>query len=116
MNEDTLKKVAIQVGLGTAVGVGTALANQAAPHLARVPGMGAARASANFTHAAAKALRANHKNISGAIAAGTAAIVGHGVIGAAVVAAAPVAVGAAAVAGAGYGIYKLAQFVKDEWF
>jgi hypothetical protein len=116
MDENTVKKAAITVGTGTALGVGTALANRTVPHLARSPISGAVNASASFSHAATKSLKANHKNISGAIAAGTAAVVGHGVIGAAAVAVAPVAVGAAVVAGAGYGIYKLAKLIQDEWF
>jgi hypothetical protein len=116
MDEDTVMKAAIQVSAGTGLGVGAALTHHAVPHLVGAPPIvGSVNTTAKFSHAATKSLQANHKNISGAIAAGTAAVVGHGAIGTVVIAVAPVAVGAAVVAGAGYGLFKLAKFVRDEW-
>ena len=43
-------------------------------------GMDSANASAKLAHGARKALSANHKNVGGAIAAGTAAVLGHGAL------------------------------------
>jgi hypothetical protein len=100
-----LEKTAVRVGVGTVAGVGTALANQAAPHVRGI-GTGAVNASANFSNAATKAMR-QHGGISGAIAAGTAAVVGHGAAATVIVAAAPVALGAAVVGGVAYGLYRL---------
>ena len=102
---------AAKVGTGAVIG---ALSKNAPSNLHGI-GMGSVNASAKFAHGARKALSANHKNVGGAIAAGTAAVLGHGAVATAAAAAAPVIVATAVVGGAAVGAYKLFQFVKERW-
>jgi hypothetical protein len=106
-----METTAVKVATGAAMGVGTGLANAAAPH-AKTIGMGAANASASFFNGATKALK-NHKGVAGAISAGTAAVVGHGAAATLVVAAAPVVVAGAAIAAVGFGIFKLVEKLNE---
>lgn len=67
---------AAKVGTGAVIGA----LSKNAPSTLHGIGMGSVNASAKFAHGARKALSANHKNVGGAIAAGTAAVLGHGAL------------------------------------
>ena len=115
MSDEKAVATAIKVGVGAAAGVASGVANAAAPHV-RAVGSGAVNASSSFFNGATKALR-NHKGITGALGAGTVAVVGHGVVGTAIIAAAPVvavtaAVGAVA-GGTVFGLFKLYKALVD---
>lgn len=112
MTEETAAVAATKVAIGAAAGAVSGLRNVAAPHVQGI-GAGAVNASSNFCNGAAKALR-SHKGIGGALAAGTAAVAGHGAVAAVVVAAAPAVAVTAVAAGAMLGAYKLVKFFKGE--
>ena len=111
-SEEKVLLGAAKVAVGAVAGTVTGLSNAAAPHV-RAIGSGALNASSNFFNGATKALK-NHKGVSGALGAGTAAVIGHGAVATAAVALAPVAAVTAVVAGASFGIYKLIKYVQDE--
>jgi hypothetical protein len=112
MSEEKVVLAATKIGIGAATGIATGVSNVAAPHL-RGMGTGAVNASTNFFNGATKALK-NHKGVAGAVSAGTAALLGHGVVATAVVAAAPVVAVTAAAGAAAFGLYKLVKYVQDE--
>jgi hypothetical protein len=75
----------------------------------------AGHATSKFFHEVTRSLSKNHKGVASlasAAAAGTLAVAGP-TAGGVIIAAAPVLATAAVIAGAGYGIFKLAKFVKD---
>jgi hypothetical protein len=110
MLQDKLVGSAVKVGVGAVAGVVSGLKNNPAPHVGR----GLATASSNFANGVTKALR-RHQGVGGAIGAGAAAVIGHGAVAAAVVAAAPAVLATAAAGGAVFGVYKLVEYIRDEW-
>ena len=103
------EEMAVKAGVGAVAGIATGLKNASAPHIARA---GVANLSANFFNGATKALK-THKGVSGALAAGAAAVVGSSSVAAAAVVAAPYVAATAVVGGAAYGVYKLVGFLRD---
>jgi len=107
----SLEETAVEVGLGAAAGLATGLTNVSAPQVHHLLIGDAFNKTANATNVATKSFQQHHK-IGTALAAGTTAVLGHGVIGAAVVAVAPVAAVAAVVGGAAFGIFKLVEHLR----
>jgi hypothetical protein len=109
--EEIADTTAIKVGMGAAAGAASGIANAAAAsqiHNNMIK-PGAYNASSKYLHAATKALK-QHKGLTGAAVAGGAAVA-HGAVGAAVASVAlPVVVAGAA----GWGVYKLAKYIKDK--
>ena len=111
MGEEKIILGVAKAAVGAASGIATGLSGKVAPHL-QGAGTGAINASSNFFNGFAKALK-NHKGVAGAVSAGTAAVVGHGMVATAVVAAAPVVAATAVVGGVAFGAYKLFERIRD---
>jgi hypothetical protein len=111
-SDDQLKLTAAKVAIGAAAEVASGLAKTSMPHIVR-PGAGMVNVSSNFFNGATKALRSNHKHVSGAPAAGTVAAIHSPVIAAAVIVAAPAVAATALASGAALGIYKLVKWIQD---
>lgn len=107
--EEAAIKTAVKVGMGAVGGIVTGMKAMPAPHAAHAA---VANLSANFFNGATKALK-THKGVSGAVAAGAAAVAGSSAVAAAAVVAAPYVAATAVVGGAAYGVYKLVGFLRD---
>ncbi len=117
MDKEKIVFEAGKAAIGAAAGVASGMKNMSAPH-GRGIGTGVGNASAKFFNGATKALK-NHKGFSGAMGAGTAAVLGSGhvsvaAVSTAAVAAVPIVLATAAAGGAIWGICKLVEKLKDE--